>query len=138
MKIRLMGLPDETDAAVEALRGGFDVLEVSAPRRNRGDSALVRVYVEVRLSRGRPVQDDTTSASASSVPDEPEHLAAQLRRVNNVLGWARTRITALHLKRDKTPENQRARRRECDARAEEVQRLVDELDKALTEGTDEH
>ncbi|MFV2172408.1 hypothetical protein ACFHW2_11500 [Actinomadura sp. LOL_016] len=128
MKIRLMGLPEETTAAVEALRAGrFDVLEVSAPRPNRGDSQLVRVYVEVQLAEHKPVP-------AGPGPDE--HLNARLRRAQNVLGWARNRARTLQAKHAATPDTQRARRKECQARLDEVQRLVDEFDKALTdEGT---
>ena len=131
MKIRLMGLPEEIDAWVEALRGTFDVLEVSSPRPNRGDSRMVRVYVELRL---REPSRSTMMPTASAAPADTDRATAQLRRVGNVLGWARTRITTLHNKREKTPETQRARRRECDVRAEEIQRLVDELDKALGGG----
>ncbi|MFE9099773.1 hypothetical protein [Actinomadura geliboluensis] len=127
MKIRLMDLPEEIDAWVEALRSAFDVVEVSRPIPNRGDSRQVRVYVEIRLPEDGPAQ-------AVPASHDGDRAAQQLRRVHNVLGWARTRITALHNKRDKTPETQRAHRRECDARAEEVQRLADELDKALNEG----
>lgn len=46
MKIRIMGTPRECDDAVKVLRLAFNVLEVSSPRPNRGDSKLVRVYVE--------------------------------------------------------------------------------------------
>lgn len=46
MKIRIMGTPRECDDAVKVLRLAFNVLEVSSPRPNRGDSRLVRVYVE--------------------------------------------------------------------------------------------
>ncbi|MFD0886077.1 hypothetical protein ACFQ08_16140 [Streptosporangium algeriense] len=49
MKIRLMGLPDETAQAVELLTRTFDVIEVSAPYPTRGTGRQVRVYLEVRL-----------------------------------------------------------------------------------------
>jgi hypothetical protein len=54
MKIRLMGLPAETDQAVSALRDarGLDVTEVSGPYPNRGDTRLVRVYIEAQLRPG--------------------------------------------------------------------------------------
>lgn len=46
MKIRIMGTQTECDDTVKVLRLAFNVLEVSSPRANRGDSQLVRVYVE--------------------------------------------------------------------------------------------
>jgi len=51
MKIRIMGLPAEVDQAVKALHetGTFDVIDVSDPRPNRGDSRLVRVYIGAQL-----------------------------------------------------------------------------------------
>ena len=52
MKIRIMATPAEAAAAVAALRKVLDVVEVDGPRPNRGDSKLVRVYVEVRLPEG--------------------------------------------------------------------------------------
>lgn len=61
MKIRLMGTRAECDAAVAALRApgsGFDVLEVSPPAANRGDSKLVRVYVETGPPAVPNVQPD--------------------------------------------------------------------------------
>jgi hypothetical protein len=49
MKVRLMGTEHEVKAATERLRGVFVVLQVSDPYRCRGDSQLVRVYVEVQV-----------------------------------------------------------------------------------------
>lgn len=51
MKIRLMGLPAEVDQAVTILNDAdsLDVLEVSDPYPNRGDSRMVRVYIEAQL-----------------------------------------------------------------------------------------
>jgi hypothetical protein len=51
MKIRLTGLPAETSQAVSALRGApaLDVTEVSGPYPNRGDTRMVRVYIEAQL-----------------------------------------------------------------------------------------
>lgn len=54
MKIRIMGTPQECDDTVKVLRLAFNVLEVSSPRPNRGDSQLVRVYVEA----GAPADAD--------------------------------------------------------------------------------
>ena len=51
MKIRITDLPAEADQAVKALRetSAVDVIDVSDPRPNRGDSRLVRVYIEAQL-----------------------------------------------------------------------------------------
>ena len=46
MKLRLMGTAAECAAAVVVLREHLDVVEVSEPYPNRGNSRLVRVYVE--------------------------------------------------------------------------------------------
>lgn len=54
MKIRIMGTPQECADTVKVLRLAFNVLEVSSPRANRGDSQLVRVYVEA----GAPADPD--------------------------------------------------------------------------------
>jgi hypothetical protein len=48
MKIRLMGTEDECRELAGRLPAIVDVLEVSEPRANRGDSCLVRVYIETR------------------------------------------------------------------------------------------
>jgi hypothetical protein len=48
MHIRLMGLDTECRAAIEALRQVLIVVSVEGPRANRGDSQLVRYYVETR------------------------------------------------------------------------------------------
>lgn len=49
MKIRLMGTEQECDAAVRALTVLLNLIEVSRPYSNRGDSSQVRVYVEAEL-----------------------------------------------------------------------------------------
>ena len=51
VKIRLTGLPPEVDQAVNALSDAqaLDVIEVSSPYPNRGDSRQVRVYIEAQL-----------------------------------------------------------------------------------------
>jgi hypothetical protein len=51
MKIRISGLPAEIDQAVSILTGipALDVIEVSSPYPNRGDSRIVRVYIEAQL-----------------------------------------------------------------------------------------
>ena len=51
MKIRLTGLPAEIDQAIKALRDlpDLDVIQVDGPYPNRGDSRMVRVYIEAQL-----------------------------------------------------------------------------------------
>ncbi len=51
MKARLMGTPGEVPAVVELLRAhpDLDVREVSGTYANRGDSVLVRVYVDLAV-----------------------------------------------------------------------------------------
>jgi hypothetical protein len=48
MSIRLMGLEEECQAAITALKTVFHVVEVSGPYPNRGDSGQVRYFVETR------------------------------------------------------------------------------------------
>ena len=55
MKLRLQGTPAECARLVFLLRYGprdLQVVEVSPPYPNRGDSRLVRVYLEVRFPEG--------------------------------------------------------------------------------------
>lgn len=49
MKIRLHGTLDEINEAAERLKQTFTVVSVSAPYKDRGNSSLYRLYVEVRL-----------------------------------------------------------------------------------------
>jgi hypothetical protein len=54
MKLRLMGTEAECARLVFLLRFGpseLDVVEVSPPSPNRGDSTQIRVYLEVQLTR---------------------------------------------------------------------------------------
>ena len=55
MKIRIMGLPEEVTPAVQALTSTdrLEVTEVSAPYPNRGDSRMVRVYIEAQIRADR-------------------------------------------------------------------------------------
>jgi hypothetical protein len=62
VKIRLHGTEDECREVAERLAGMVDVLAVSAPYPDRGQSRLVRVYVEVRLAP--PVQVTSTTVPA--------------------------------------------------------------------------
>lgn len=49
MKIRLHGTLSELQESVERLKEVFEVVSVSKTYKDRGESALYRVYVEVRL-----------------------------------------------------------------------------------------
>jgi hypothetical protein len=51
VKVRLHGTPDEVTEATRRLVQVLDVVAVSEPYPDRGDSVLVRVYLEVRLDR---------------------------------------------------------------------------------------
>ena len=52
MKIRIMGLPGEIEQAVQAIcdTDKLDVIEISGPYANRGNSRMLRLYIEVRAS----------------------------------------------------------------------------------------
>ena len=51
MKIRLMGLPAEVDSTLQIIQATttLDVIQIDGPYPNRGDSRLVRVYIEAQL-----------------------------------------------------------------------------------------
>ena len=51
MKIRLMGLPAQVGQAVIIIYDAkiFDLVQVDGPHPNRGDSRMVRLYVEAQL-----------------------------------------------------------------------------------------
>ncbi len=51
MKIRLMGLPAEIGPVLTQLQEtrNLDVTHVDGPYPNRGNSRMVRVYIEARL-----------------------------------------------------------------------------------------
>jgi hypothetical protein len=62
MKVRLQGTPAECAKLTFLLRYGppdLEVVEVSRPYANRGDSAQVRVYLEVRFPEGLPPLEAT-------------------------------------------------------------------------------
>ncbi len=50
MKLRLHGTPAEVAEATRRLVEAFDVVAVSRPYPDPGQSMLVRVYLELRLS----------------------------------------------------------------------------------------
>ena len=51
MKIRLMGLPAEVNSTLKVIQetGTLDVIQVDGPYPNRGDSGMVRIYLEAQL-----------------------------------------------------------------------------------------
>jgi hypothetical protein len=51
MKIRITGQPGEVTGVITALTNAdsLDVIEVSDPYPNRGDSKMIRIYVEAQL-----------------------------------------------------------------------------------------
>jgi hypothetical protein len=49
MRIRLVGLPEEVKEGMERVGKVFDVVQSSRVMPVRGNSRLVRVYIEVRL-----------------------------------------------------------------------------------------
>jgi hypothetical protein len=51
VKVRLHGTPAEVTEATRRLVQVLDVVAVSEPYPDRGNSVLVRVYLEVRLDR---------------------------------------------------------------------------------------
>jgi hypothetical protein len=57
MKIRLMGLPAEVHQAVIMIcdAEAFDVIQVDGPYPNRGDSRIIRIYIEAHLRADRSV-----------------------------------------------------------------------------------
>jgi hypothetical protein len=62
MKLRLMGTEAECARMVFLLRLGppdLEVIEVSPPYPNRGDTRQVRVYLELRFPEGLPPLDRT-------------------------------------------------------------------------------
>lgn len=87
MKLRIMGTTDEVAAVIVAVRGlpDVEVLEVSSAMPNRGDSRLVRVYVEARLlptAGGVPVTDAVVEAAAAEAEAgyDPDRLRRLRRR----------------------------------------------------------
>jgi len=66
MDIRLMDTPDQVEAFAAVMRRAFDVVEESASYANRGGSAKVRKYLDLRL------RDDASKAAGTA----PEAVAA--------------------------------------------------------------
>ena len=55
IRIRLWGLRSECETAAQRIASVLPVVSVSEPRADRGQSSLVRVYIEARLP------DDTST-----------------------------------------------------------------------------
>jgi len=55
IRIRLWGLRSECETAAQHIASVLPVVSVSEPRADRGQSSLVRVYIEARLP------DDTST-----------------------------------------------------------------------------
>jgi len=73
MKIRLMGLPAELDQFLAALSQAdvLDVIEISGPYPNRGNSRMVRIYIEASLSQRCGQSCDNPNGQAGQ-PREPK------------------------------------------------------------------
>lgn len=67
MKIRIMGLPAEVDHTVRVLQENkeLDVIEVNGPYSNRGNSRMVRVYVEAQQPDRYAIFDADTGTQHS-------------------------------------------------------------------------
>jgi hypothetical protein len=67
MKIRIMGLPAEVDHTVRVLQENkeLDVIEVNGPYPNRGNSRMVRVYVEAQQPDRYAIFDADTGTQHS-------------------------------------------------------------------------
>jgi hypothetical protein len=63
MKIRLEGTKGECAVAAQLISQVLTVLAVSEPYKNRGSSALVRVYVETRIPTTQPTEPDRKEIS---------------------------------------------------------------------------
>ena len=48
IKIRLHGTSKEVQKAVEQIEDGFEILEISKPYQDKGESKLVRLYIDAK------------------------------------------------------------------------------------------
>ncbi|MEY9904356.1 hypothetical protein ABIA35_000562 [Catenulispora sp. MAP12-49] len=78
MDIRLMDTPDQVEAFATVMRRAFDVVEESASYANRGGSAKVRKYLDLRL------RDDAPNASGIA-PESVTAIKALLTEVETTL-----------------------------------------------------
>jgi hypothetical protein len=85
MKIRLMGLPAEVTTVLLALDDtrALDLTEVSDPYPDRGDSRLVRVYIQAQPRAGTPATsrtwDEVNGRLSAGRDDEPRAAEEQPR-----------------------------------------------------------
>ena len=72
MNIRLMGLPVELDQFLAALSQAdvLDVIEISGPYPNRGNSRMVRIYIEARPGQGSVRTSHDALSQAGRLPPE--------------------------------------------------------------------
>lgn len=81
MKIRLECLPQEIEPVVDLLRQNLDVVSVSRPYANRGESRLVRVYVEFSLHATAPLRAHAVRTDRPEVGlDAPKRIGYSSRR----------------------------------------------------------
>jgi hypothetical protein len=78
VKIRLVGTLEECLDAQERLTRVFEIVEISRPYPSRGQSRLVRVYVELRLDPERP-------PPTPAARPEPRRQRVTLRRADREL-----------------------------------------------------
>jgi hypothetical protein len=67
VKIRIEGTPEECQQATPQLAEVFDVVSISNPYPNQGQSRLVRVYVEIRLAEQRQVDNGATTRARATI-----------------------------------------------------------------------
>lgn len=53
VKIRLHCLPEDANKAIDAIKSTFKVYSVSGPYSDRGNSVLVRFYLEADVNSGQ-------------------------------------------------------------------------------------
>jgi hypothetical protein len=68
VRLRLHGTPAECEQAARRLAEVFDVVATSGPYPDRGQSALVRVYLELRLHPAPPAAPAGPNQPPREVP----------------------------------------------------------------------
>ncbi|WP_378238744.1 hypothetical protein [Actinomadura harenae] len=112
-----MGLPDEIEAAIEALRSVLDVIEESKPYANCGNSRAVRVYLEARPGAA-PSAPDQGSAELLARAEAAED---RLRQTASAVRGLADRADAA----EATADRWRKRAEEAEAAIAGVRRLCD-------------
>jgi hypothetical protein len=67
VKIRLEGTEQECQQAAPRLAEVFEVVSISDPYPNRGQSRLVRVYLEIRLDTQRHADDGAATRARGTI-----------------------------------------------------------------------